>query len=60
MKLAVYTIAFNEEKHVERCYDLLSIAGWYLDKKDEAINYCQKAITANPEDARLKNNLKWM
>ena len=43
-----------------RCYDLLSIAGWRIDKKEEAIEYCKKAIAANPKEIRLHNNLKWM
>ena len=43
-----------------RCYDLLSIAGWRLGKKEEAINYCLKAIAGNPKEIRLHNNLKWM
>jgi tetratricopeptide (TPR) repeat protein len=43
-----------------RCYDLLSIAGWRLGKKEEAISYCLKAIEGNPKEIRLHNNLKWM
>ena len=43
-----------------RCFDLLSIAGWYLGKKEEAFEFMQKAIKANPDDKRLQDNLKWM
>ena len=43
-----------------RCFDLLSIAGWYIGKKEEALDFVQKAIKANPDDKRLQDNLKWM
>ena len=43
-----------------KCFDLLAIAGWYLGKKDEAIEYAQKAIQANPKEQRLIDNLEWM
>ena len=43
-----------------RCYDLLSISGWYLGKKEEALKYAEIAAKANPKDERLQNNLKWI
>jgi glycosyltransferase involved in cell wall biosynthesis len=43
-----------------RCYDLLGIAGWYIDKKEEAYEYAKKALAANPKDKRLQDNVKWM
>jgi glycosyltransferase involved in cell wall biosynthesis len=43
-----------------RCYDLLGIAGWYIDKKQEAYDYAKKALAANPDDKRLQDNVKWM
>ena len=43
-----------------KCFDLLSLAGWYLGKKIEAMEYLVKAIQANPTEERLKDNLKWM
>ncbi len=43
-----------------KCFDLLSLAGWYLGKKTEAMEYLVKAIQANPTEERLKDNLKWM
>jgi glycosyltransferase involved in cell wall biosynthesis len=43
-----------------RCFDMLAISGWYLDKKDKAIEYAIKAIQGNPNEQRLKDNLEWM
>ncbi len=39
-------------------YDLLSLAYYYTDKKDKAVDFCEKAIAAAPYIERLKNNLK--
>lgn len=50
----------NEDVWNWKCFDLLSIAGWYLDKKDEAIKYAKKALEANPNEQRVKDNLEWM
>lgn len=43
-----------------RCFDLLAISGWYLNKKEEAIEYAKKAVDGNSNDKRLKDNLEWM
>ncbi len=41
-------------------YDLYSIAKYYLGKKEEALIALEKAITLNPKEERLRNNLKFM
>jgi hypothetical protein len=43
-----------------RCYDLLSVSGWQLGKKDEAVKFARMALEANPTDGRLQDNLKWL
>jgi len=43
-----------------RCYDLLAVSGWNIDKKDEAIEYARKAVAGNPNEERLRTNLEWM
>ena len=43
-----------------RCYDLLSVSGWQLGKKDESLKYAKMAVEANPKDGRLQDNLKWL
>ncbi len=42
----------------ETPYDLLSIAYYQLGNYDLAELYCKKAIAINPQEERLKNNLK--
>ena len=37
-------------------YDLLAISSYYLDKYDEAIKWCNKAIEMEPDNKRLINN----
>ena len=39
-------------------YDVLSIAYYYLGKKEKAVFYVDLAIKMNPSDERLKNNKK--
>lgn len=41
-------------------YDILSICEYYLGNKEEAIKYVKKAIKMEPNDKRLKDNLKLM
>ena len=41
-------------------HDLASISAWHLGHKDEAMRHCRDAIEADPNDDRLKANLKWM
>jgi glycosyltransferase involved in cell wall biosynthesis len=43
----------------ETPYDLASIASFNLGGKKKAIKYVKEAIKINPNDQRLKNNLKW-
>jgi len=43
-----------------RCYDLMSISAWNLDKKEDALKYAKIAVEANPLDGRLQDNLKWL
>ena len=50
----------NDDVWNWKCFDLLAISGWYLGKKNEAIEYAKKAVSANPSDERLVNNLEWM
>jgi tetratricopeptide (TPR) repeat protein len=40
-------------------HDLASISAWNLGKKKEAIDQIVLAITHNPNDTRLKDNLKF-
>ena len=39
-------------------YDLLSLSSYNLDKFEEAYKYVKIAIDMNPNDERIKNNLK--
>ncbi len=41
-------------------YDLLSLSYYYLNKKEKAIKYLKKAIKMDPQNKRLKDNLKIM
>lgn len=41
-------------------YDLMSVACFYTGKKAEAIYYLEKALELNPDNERLKNNMKLM
>jgi glycosyltransferase involved in cell wall biosynthesis len=50
----------NDDVWNWKCFDLLAIAGWYLGKKDEAIEYGKKAVQGNPSEKRLIDNLEWM
>ncbi len=39
-------------------YDLLSISSFYLEKYDDAYEYAKIALDMNPDDERIKNNLR--
>ena len=39
-------------------YDLLSLSSYYLGNYDESYKYVKIALEMNPEDERIKNNLK--
>lgn len=54
-KALVYTM--DPSVWTEKPYDLASISAWHLGRKDEAIQFCQKALEFNPEDTRLMSNL---
>lgn len=41
-------------------YDLLSLAYWYTDRKDEARRMIDKALEFAPDDQRLKDNRRLM
>ena len=62
-------LALNIEKHEKTyinevfswdntVYDLLSLSSYYLGKYDESYKYVKIALEMNPEDERIKNNLK--
>lgn len=55
-KQAVYTM--DPSVWTEKPYDLASIAAWHLGLKDQAIEFCKKALEFNPEDSRLLANLE--
>lgn len=57
-KQAVYTM--DPSVWTEKPYDLASIAAWHLGLKDQAIEFCKKALEFNPEDSRLLANLEQM
>lgn len=40
-------------------YDLLSLCSHFLGMKKEAYNYCLLALSQNPQDKRLKDNLEY-
>jgi len=44
----------------EKPYDYASIAAWRLGLKDQAIEFCKKALEFNPTDTRLLTNLQQM
>lgn len=44
----------------EKPHDLASISAWHLGLKEQAIEYCKRAIDINPEDSRLIKNLEFM
>ena len=44
----------------EKPYDLASIASWHLGMKEQAIEFCKKALEFNPTDTRLLANLEQM
>jgi len=44
----------------EKPYDFASIAAWNLGIKDQAIEFCKKALEFNPADTRLLRNLEQM
>jgi tetratricopeptide (TPR) repeat protein len=50
----------NDDVWNWKCFDLLSIAGWHIGKKKEAMEYAVKAIQGNPKEQRLIDNLEWM
>jgi glycosyltransferase involved in cell wall biosynthesis len=57
-KQAVYTM--DPSVWTEKPYDYASIAAWRLGLKDQAIEFCKKALEFNPTDTRLLNNLSQM
>ena len=57
-KQAVYTM--DPSVWTEKPYDLASIAAWNLGIKEQAIEFCKKALEFNPTDARLLSNLDQM
>ena len=57
-KQAVYTM--DASVWTERPYDLASIAAWNLGLKEQAIEFCKKALEFNPNDPRLLANLEQM
>jgi glycosyltransferase involved in cell wall biosynthesis len=44
----------------EKPYDYASIAAWRLGLKEQAIEFCKKALEFNPTDTRLLTNLSQM
>lgn len=57
-KAAVYTM--DPSVWTEKPYDLASLAAWHLGLKDQAREFCKKALEFNPSDARLIKNLEHM
>lgn len=57
-KQAVYTM--DPAVWTEKPYDLASIAAWNLGLKDQAIEFCRKALEFSPNDTRLLSNLEQM
>ena len=57
-KQAVYTM--DPDVWTEKPYDLASIAAWNLGLKEQAIEFCKKALEFNPKDTRLLSNLEQM
>jgi glycosyltransferase involved in cell wall biosynthesis len=57
-KQAVYTM--DPSVWTEKPYDYASIAAWRLGLKEQAIEFCKKALEFNPTDTRLLNNLSQM
>ena len=57
-KAAVYTM--DPSVWTEKPYDLASIAAWHLGHKEQAVEYCKKALEYSPSDARLVRNLEKM
>lgn len=53
-----YVYTSDPKSWTELPYDLGSIAAWNLGFKDESVLLLKKAIEYNPNDERLKNNLK--
>ena len=57
-KQAVYTM--DPTVWTEKPYDYASIAAWRLGLKEQAIEFCKKALEFNPTDTRLLTNLQQM
>jgi tetratricopeptide (TPR) repeat protein len=57
-KQAVYTM--DPSVWTEKPYDYASIAAWRLGLKEQAIEFCKKALEFNPTDTRLLTNLSQM
>ena len=57
-KQAVYTA--DPSVWTEKPYDLASIAAWRLGMKEQAIEFCKKALEFNQTDTRLLANLEQM
>ena len=57
-KAAVYTM--DPSVWTVKPFDLASIAAWHLGHKEQAVDYCKKALEYNPSDARLVRNLEQM
>jgi tetratricopeptide (TPR) repeat protein len=41
-------------------YDLASIAAWQVGLKDEALNYAREALSLDPENRRVRQNVRLM
>lgn len=41
-------------------WDIMSVALWYLGKRETAVMYCRKALEIAPNDERIKRNLAAM
>jgi hypothetical protein len=41
-------------------HDLASIGAWHLGLKDTALQQAKIALSLEPTDIRLQNNVKWM
>lgn len=41
-------------------WDIMSVALWYLGKRETAVMYCRKALELAPNDERIKRNLAAM
>jgi glycosyltransferase involved in cell wall biosynthesis len=49
----------NSESWGSKPYDLAAISSYYIGKIDESKRYGEQALALDPNDSRLKNNLKF-